>query len=68
MNRASRRSKTNKFIRKQVKIAKSLGITILNPGKLKKKHALDCGKSRCLICGNPRKLWKKIPIQELRRK
>lgn len=63
MSRAERRSKTSNFIAKQLKIAKAFGIKII-PGKLKKKHALDCGNPRCMVCGNPRKRWKIIPHKE----
>lgn len=39
------------------------------PHRLAKKHAMDCGKSGCIICGNPRhnKFHKgkdKLTIQE----
>lgn len=63
MKRAERRAKTKRFIKRQLKIAKRFGLK-LTPGKFKKKHALDCGNPKCLICGNPRKLWKRIPTKE----
>ena len=53
-------------IRKQVKIAKSHGIEVKEPHKLAKHHALDCGRPGCIMCGNPRKVWKEETIQEKR--
>jgi hypothetical protein len=53
-------------IKKQVKIAKSHGIEVKEPHKLAKHHALDCGRPGCIMCGNPRKIWKEETIQEKR--
>ena len=53
-------------IKKQVKIAKSHGIEVREPHKLAKHHALDCGRPGCIMCGNPRKIWKEETIQEKR--
>lgn len=51
-------------ISKQVKIAKSKGIDVKEPHKLAKHHALDCGQPGCMLCGNPRKIFKEKTIQE----
>ena len=53
-------------IKKQMKIAKSHGIEVKEPHKLVKHHALDCGHPGCIMCGNPRKVWKEETIQEKR--
>ena len=53
-------------IKKQMKIAKSHGIEVKEPHKLAKHHALDCGRPGCIMCGNPRKIWKEETIQEKR--
>ena len=53
-------------IKKQMKIAKSHGIEIKEPHKLAKHHVLDCGRPGCIMCGNPRKIWKEETIQEKR--
>jgi hypothetical protein len=53
-------------IKKQMKIAKSYGIEVKEPHKLAKHHVLDCGRPGCIMCGNPRKVWKKETIQEKR--
>jgi len=31
-----------------------------------KKHALNCGNPKCLMCGNPRKIFREVTIQEKR--
>lgn len=53
-------------IKRQTKIAKSHGIEVKEPHKFAKHHALDCGHSGCVMCGNPRKIWKEETIQEKR--
>lgn len=56
-------------IKKQVKIAKAHGVTdqnktIKQAHRLAKHHAMDCGQPGCMLCGNPRKLFKEKTIQE----
>lgn len=53
-------------VKKQTKIAKAFGIEVKEPHKFAKHHALDCGHPGCIICGNPRKVWKEETIQEKR--
>lgn len=55
-------------IAKQVKIAKASGLTDkeIQPHKYAKKHAMDCGNPGCVVCGNPRKIFKEKTIQEQR--
>ena len=53
-------------VKKQVKIAKSHGIEVKEPHKLAKHHATNCGQPNCIMCGNPRKVWKEETIQEKR--
>ena len=53
-------------IDKQVKIAKAYGIDVKEPHKFAKHHALDCGQPGCIMCANPRKIWKEKTIQEKR--
>ena len=64
--------KDTNAINKQVKIAKSHGLTnnnpiLAEPHRLAKHHAMDCGNPECYLCGNPRKTHKdKLTIQEKR--
>lgn len=56
-------------VKKQVKIAKAHGLTdkdkaIKQPHRMAKHHAMDCGQPGCMLCGNPRKLFKEKTIQE----
>jgi hypothetical protein len=53
-------------IKKQTKIAKANGIDVKEPHKFAKHHAMDCGHPGCIMCGNPRKVWKEETIQEKR--
>jgi hypothetical protein len=51
-------------IKKQVKIAKAYGIPVTEPHKLNKRHVMNCGNPNCVMCANPRKVWKEKTIQE----
>lgn len=63
---SDRRHRTETVIKKQVKIAKSMGVPVEEPHKLAKHHALDCGIPNCPMCSSPRKLYKEKTIQEKR--
>lgn len=56
-------------VQKQVKIAKAHGLgdkdkAIKEPHRLAKRHAMDCGRPGCMMCGNPRKTFKEATVQE----
>jgi hypothetical protein len=53
-------------IRKQLKIAKAYKIPVESPHQLAKHHVLDCGNPNCVMCANPRKVFKEKTIQERR--
>jgi hypothetical protein len=53
-------------INRQVKIAKSAGMDVKEPHKFAKHHAMDCGNPKCILCSNPRKIYKEKTIQEKR--
>lgn len=63
---SKRRLKDSNAVNKQVKIAKAFGVPVKNPHKLSKHHALNCGNPRCMLCSNPRKIWKEPTTQEKR--
>lgn len=56
---------TDVKIKKQVKIAKHYKMHVDEPHTLAKMHATNCGDPNCVMCGNPRKVWKKRTLQEL---
>lgn len=58
--------KDENAIRKQMKIAKAYNIPVESPHQLSKHHVLDCGNPNCVMCANPRKVWKEKTIQEKR--
>ncbi len=63
---SKRRAKTESAARRQFEIAKDHG---MNPDPHKmhrfaKHHAMDCGNPGCMLCGNPRKIFKEKTIQE----
>ena len=51
-------------IKRELDIAKAYGLNTEEPHKFAKKHALNCGNPRCVMCGNPRKMFKEKTIQE----
>ncbi len=59
-------------VSRQVKIAKQHKMDpawskdVREPHRLAKKHAMDCGNPKCMLCGNPRKTFKELTIQEKR--
>lgn len=68
---SSRRHKNDVAIARQVRIAKQHGLTmrdkaIKEPHRMAKHHAMDCGQPGCMLCGNPRKVFKERTAQEKR--
>lgn len=66
-----RRHKTDVAIARQVRIAKAHGLTdkdesIKQSHRMAKHHAMDCGQTGCMLCGNPRKVFKERTAQEKR--
>ena len=58
--------KDDNAIKKQLKIAKTFGVPITEPHKFAKHHAMNCGNPNCVMCGNPRKVFKERTLQEKR--
>jgi hypothetical protein len=63
--KANRLQRTTNAINKQLRIAKSLGMTHLlkQPHRLAKHHALDCGNPKCQVC-HSEKVFRKPTLQE----
>lgn len=63
--KAKRLQRTANVIKKQLRIAKSFGMTHLlkQPHRLAKHHALDCGNPKCLVC-HSEKVFNKPTLQE----
>ena len=65
--RARRIRLTTNAINRQKRIAK---LSTWNhkhedqPHRYAKHHAMDCGQPGCVVCGNPRKVWKQKTLQE----
>lgn len=74
MRNSTRRHRDEVAIKKQLKIAKKntaavpeSSSMIKQPHRLAKRHAMDCGNSGCILCGNPRHLQKdSLTTQEKR--
>ena len=67
--KAKRLHRTANAIKKQIRIAKNTWNAehlLKQPHRFAKRHALDCGNPECIMCGNPRKVWKEKTIQEKR--
>ncbi len=63
--KATRLQRTANAIKKQVRIAKALGMNhvLKQPHRLAKHHALDCGNPECLVC-HSEKVFRKPTLQE----
>ena len=57
---------TKNKINKQLKIAKQHNITVTTPHKYHKHNVINCGNPKCILCQNPRKIWKQKTLQEKR--
>jgi len=55
---------TTKKIQRQVVIAKQHNIPIKNSHRYNKQSPMNCGNPKCLMCMNPRKVWKQKTIGE----
>jgi hypothetical protein len=64
--RCKRIQQKDRYIKHQVKIAKSNGMEVKagQEHRYAKHSATTCGNSNCVTCGNPRKFWKERTIQE----
>ena len=62
-----RRHKTDMAVSRQVKMARAVGSDIGQPHKFAKRHAMDCGRPQCFMCGNPRKTHKDRLTQQEKR-
>ena len=58
--------KDENAIKKQTKIARAHGMDVKEPHKFAKHHAMDCGQPGCVLCGNPRKTFSELTVQEKR--
>ena len=63
--KAKRIQRTQNAIKKQVRIAKAMGMNhvLEQPHRLAKHHALDCGNPECLVC-HADKVFRKPTLQE----
>lgn len=60
----------NRHIARQVRIRQAHKFPGINTGKIDsshryhKKSGVTCGDSNCVMCGNPRKFFKELTMQE----
>jgi hypothetical protein len=51
---------------RQAAIARSRGVSVTEPHRYVKQHAMDCGQPGCALCGNPRRIFQEPTVQERR--
>jgi hypothetical protein len=61
-----RRLSDESAVKKQTRIAKQYGSNVEEPHRFAKHHAMNCGDPRCMMCGNPRKVFNEHTTQEKR--
>lgn len=54
------------YVAKQAKIAKTYHVEVTEPHRFAKHSPMNCGNPKCIMCGNPRKVFKEKTIQEKR--
>lgn len=64
--RGKRLQQKQNHIKKQTKIAKAHNNDVKQPHRFAKVHAMNCGQPNCVMCGNPRKVWGELTMQEKR--
>lgn len=65
-NHSKRIQQKENYVKKQTKIAKTYNIPVDEPHRLQDHAAVNCGIPNCVMCGNPRKIWKEKTVQEKR--
>lgn len=70
IKKSKRLQKEKNAIHKQQKIAMAHGATRMEveeePHRFAKHHAMDCGNPQCVVCSNPRRVFKQLTAQEKR--
>jgi hypothetical protein len=64
-SRAERRFQTQVAIARQVRIDRqhnAFSPRFIEPGRFRKRAAMDCGNPRCGVCGNPRRIGRSDPL------
>jgi hypothetical protein len=56
----------NRHIARQVRIRQANKLTVNSMHRYHKTSGMTCGRSNCIMCGNPRKFLKELTIQEKR--
>ena len=69
LRKSKRIHRTESAVKRQVKIAKQKYLVdpdkfVDQPHRYHKRHAMDCGRPGCMLCGNRRKLFKELTQQE----
>lgn len=65
-NHSKRLLRDDNAVKKQTRIAKTYGVPVDEPHKFVKHHAMNCGNPKCVMCGNPRKVFNEPTQQEKR--
>ena len=63
---SKRMQRDENAVKKQTKIAKQYGSSVEEPHRFVKHHAMNCGDPNCVMCANPRKIFKEPTQQEKR--
>jgi hypothetical protein len=66
--RSRRMQQKKNHIAKQVKIKTDITpwLSVDSPHRFHKTKSMNCGDPNCAMCGNPRKFWGEVTIQERR--
>lgn len=54
----------HKFVKKQERLAKTYGLDVEEAHRYQKRNVLNCGNPNCVMCANPRKIFKEKTVKE----
>jgi hypothetical protein len=59
-----RMGQKHNYVEKQRRLAQTYGIPVEEPHRYQKHAALNCGDPKCIMCSNPRRIWKEKTLKE----
>jgi hypothetical protein len=67
LKRSARRYRDLVEVRNQIRLYQqypSNSWPLKNTGRFRKQHSLNCGRSHCMMCVNPRRTWGRKTLKE----
>jgi hypothetical protein len=62
--RGKRLMNEDRYIKRQLRIARTNRVPVKEAHRFHKQNSMTCGNADCVMCGNPRKTFKELTLQE----